>query len=186
MKIKKTKQSLFIDSCAWNIFYSHNIDLSEEFPYDQYDLAMTKEVYSFEIASVPDELLKNYIQIQIDKAQIREDSFFGFSRYNEPADHKSRAGGFNEGRWMTYEEAIIVRKFEQPKNSQRPTGLYKNEADASLAIRALTGSIVLTAENLGKNGPLKKAIEEKGSIINIREFNPAKESLRTFVVRQIN
>lgn len=142
---------------------------------------MTKEVYSFEVATIPNQLLRNYINLQIEKAYIREDSFFGFSDYDDPPDYKPRIGGFNEGRWISEEEAEIYKRFLLPKNNQRPTGLYKNEADASLAVRALTGGIVLTAESLEKSGPLKKAALEGGMIVDIKEFNSEKTTFSEFI-----
>lgn len=179
------KQSIFIDNCAWDILYSHKINLSKEFPFELFDLAMTKEIFSFEIKTIPNQSMQHYVQEQIILSQIREDSFFGFSDY-ESSTYQSRVSGFNEGRWMSYEEAAIYEKFKQPQNNQRPTGLYKNEADASLAARSLTGNIVLTAERLNKKGPIKRAIELGGKFINITEYNPAESTFSMFISQKIN
>lgn len=80
------KITVFIDSCAWNVLFENKVDLPEEFPFDHIELAMTKEVQSFEIDAIPETKieLKAYILEQIKVANIREDSFFGFSDLNEP------------------------------------------------------------------------------------------------------
>jgi len=179
------KITIFIDSCAWNVLFEKKVHLAEEFPFDRIDLAMTKEVQSFEIDAIPETKieLKAYVLEQIKIAYIREDSFFGFSSYDDPPDHKYRIGGFGEGRFVTYEEAIQIEKFKFSKSKLMGSGLYKNEGDASLAIRAATGSIVLTAENPMKSGPLRKATLEGGKIINIQGFNADQESFRDFVFK---
>jgi hypothetical protein len=179
------KITVFIDSCAWNLLFEHKINLAEEFPFDHIELAMTKEVQSFEIDAIPETKieLKAFILEQIKIANIREDSFFGFSSYDDPPDHKYRVGGFDEGRFASIEELALIEKFQFSKTKLMGSALYKDEGDASLAVRAASGSIVLTAENPMKSGPLREATLEGGKIINIQDFNADQESFRDFVFK---
>lgn len=178
------KRSVFIDSCAWNFLFDNKINLSDEFLGFDIDLAMTKEVYSFEVPNIPAKYkdLKEYINTQITMSNIREDSFFGFSSYNDPQDYKSRVGGFGKGRFCSIEESEQIKKYEILNAKLRPTGLLNNEADASLAVRSTTGSFVITAESPDNNGPLKKARLNGGWIIYLNEFDKNKLSFRNFML----
>lgn len=179
--------TIYIDSCVWNIFFEHNLDLRCELPFDEFDLAMTKEVADFELSLIPENKrkLREYIDNQCAEASIRTDSFFGFSSIYSPSDYKSRMGGFNEGRFASTRELEVIREYEVSKVRIMKTGLYKDEADASLAVRAQANSIVLTAENSSKNGPLKKSSQDGGIIIYMKEFDPKKESLLNYVMENI-
>lgn len=188
--MKNKKITIFVDSCAWNILFKFNVNLAKESINDSFDWAMTKEVFSFEIESIPTEkenkkALKDYILEQIESARVREDSFFGFGDINEPEGYRPRVGGFGEGRFISYEESEQLLKYERVKEKQMRTGLYKDEADSSLALRATTGSVVLTAENPNKNGPLKDARLAGGMFINISEFDPAKSSFGKFIIDKL-
>jgi hypothetical protein len=182
------KIRLFIDSCAWNIFFEHNVSLHKELPADEFEVLMTKEVGAFEVVSIPErkEDLKNYIQQQIDERGIAIDSIFGFSSYNDPPGYRHRTGGFNEGRFVDYEELAFIEKFKVQPGKERKTGLYNDEADASLAARSCVGGVVLTAEDRDKPGPLKEAFQIGGKIVYLSEFNPAVTSLKSFILDNIS
>ena len=168
--------------------HSFHISLSNELPRDEFDIFMTKEVASFELPCIPEEKrdLKEYIRQQIEESRISIDSFFGFCSYNDPPGYKPRTSGFNEGRWVTSATGVFIKRFKVPSWREKKTGLYTNEADASLAVRACTGGVVLTAENRNKGGPLKEASRLGGRIINLNDFDPIKTSLRTFIIDYIS
>ena len=87
---------------------------------------------------------------------------------------------------MSYEEGALLERFRVPEGKERKSGLFNREADASLAVRACSGGIVLTSENRQKCGPLKKAISMGGKVVNLAEFQPDKISLSDFIVRAIS
>ncbi len=183
------KLGIFIDSCAWNFLYDHGINLSKELPVDEFDLFVTKEVGSFEIPEIPEEKkgLAEYIRKQREERGVKEDSYFGFSSYNDPPEKRYRIGGFGEGRFATYRDAEVLKKFQiipAPGEKEGKTGLYKNEADASLAVRAGVGNVVLTAEKLNK-GPLKKASSEYGRVVSLLGFNPSNQSLKNYIISSV-
>jgi hypothetical protein len=157
------KPRIFIDSCAWDIFYKHKINLSKELPRGEFDLFVTKEVGSFEMPIIPDtkKNLKEYICTQAEERGVEEYSYFGFSSSDDPPGYRYRIGGLGEGRFASMEELEVMQRFSVFQGPERETGLYKNEADASLAVRAMVGDIVLTAE-IPDNGPLKIAVVESG------------------------
>lgn len=182
-----TKHRIFIDNCAWDYFFEHNISLATELPGEEFEILMTKEVYDFEVDAArskkPD--LVEYIQRQMDEVKIGIDSYFGFSSYDDPPGYRYRIGGFDEGRWITYEEAELVKKFEVPNEKLTGSGLYKNEADASLAVRACSGATVLTTESKNNSGPLKEAVKLGGNIIYLQDLNYEYQSLRSFILSEI-
>ncbi len=194
MDAKPQKISLMIDNCVWNKFYELNLDLSKELPFTNFTLYMTKEVAEFEVqamsSNVKKQHLHQYIEKQINNCPIKTDSFFGLSSYQTPAGYKHRSGGFNEGRWLTYAEVPAVLKYEKEidKTKLRPTDLYCDEADASLAIRSITGFVVLTAEKKKKKkekeGPLQKAYKDGGKIVFWDDFDVNNERLMDFIIRQ--
>jgi len=156
--------------------HKQGIALKNELSPEFFSIFMTKEVGSFEILSIPEDTeerrnLVQYIRLQVAECGIGIDSFFGFSSYNDSSEYKSRVGGFNQGRWVTYEEGELLKKFQVEAGRERKTGLYKDEADASLAVRACTGGIVITAESKTKNGPLKRALSIGGKVLNIGNLN---------------
>ena len=179
------KKTLFVDSCAWDILHRHQVELSSELPAEEFEICMTKEVAAFEIPCVPGgegASMKGYIEHQIEERGIRVDALFGFSSYGDPPGYRSRLGGFGESRWVTYTLGALLNEFKVPETGERPTGLYKNEEDASLAVRSLGGGIVLTAESAAKAGPLKKAALRGGKIVDLSRFDPAQSSLRDFIL----
>ena len=75
-------QSVFIDNCAWDVFFKYKLDLLKELPIDSYDIVITREE-NFEIDAIPEDQigkkhLKEYIRDQISKRKIRTDKIFGF------------------------------------------------------------------------------------------------------------
>jgi hypothetical protein len=176
------KLVIFIDNCAWDILYNQGINLSKELPVDEFDLFVTKEVGSFEMPTIPENKnsLKEYVQKQMDERAIKENSYFQFSSYGDPPGYRHRGGGFGEGRFASPKELDLIKRFEVPRGKERKTGLYKNEADASLAVRACAGDIVLTAE-IPDNGPLK----ESGRVVSLLGFDPSKQSLKDYIILSI-
>ena len=179
---------IFIDSCAWDKLFYFKIDLAKEFPSNEFKLCLTREVNAFELNHLKGikskERLSAYIQDQIEKSSIQEHAYFGFCSYNDPPGYKSRRLGFNKGKWLTYDDSQVIQKYKF-QGQIRPTGLYSNEADASLAVRADLGSVVLTGETLLKNGPLKKATKNSGRVLSLTKFRPNEMSLREFVLSNL-
>lgn len=184
------KIAIFFDSCSWNRLFELNIDLATELPNDQFDLFMTKEVSSFELDAIPDNdakrLLKTYISKQIKSANVKTFSYFGFSSYNDPPEYKSRVGGFGEGFFASYRDLGYIKRFEVPKGKEKKSGLYRNEADASLAVHACTGKVVLTAERKNKPGPLKEARSLGGKVIYLEDFDYDNSTMRLFILEALN
>ena len=180
--IYSMKISIFIDSCAWNFLYEHNIDLATEFPSEHFRICMTAEVNRFEIKSIPREKVKlvEYIRQQEKNISIHEDAFFGFATEDKP-----RNSGFDQGRFASYEDTAAITENEKNINREKikGSGLYHDEADVSLVIRAQTGSIVLTTDT---KGPLKKEAEKNKNIIFLYEFTPESKTLRNFVLSKIS
>jgi hypothetical protein len=109
---------------------------------------------------------------------IRTDSYFGFYNKNLlPQDQ--RFSGFNNGRWITPRESafIEVQRKRWHGDSIRPTKLYSNEADISLAARSFHG-IVLTRDR--KPGPLTDALAQGGSVLFLDELDASGLSLADF------
>jgi hypothetical protein len=176
---------IFIDTCAWDLLFAWQVDLLTEFPPDQFKIMMTKEVYSFELLGIPARKtqLTDYIRQQIEKCRITEDAIFGFTHYKSDPRFEPRVSGFGLGRLITYQEGAHMQQFfGHQGGSTRPTGLKKNEADASLAVRAMGGSIVLTAEDSSTSGPLKDASKLYGKVVYLKDFPSSVLSLRDFVL----
>jgi hypothetical protein len=177
------KLAIFIDNCAWDVLYKHRLSLSKELPRNEFDLFVTKEVGAFEVPTIPDEK-RAYVEQQMAEAGVQIHSFFGFTSYNNPPGYRDRVGGFGEGRWASVEELQLLQRFKMAPGKERKTGLYKHEADASLAVRACAGDIVLTAEK-PDNGPLKEAFDESGRVVSLLTFDPSKETLKEFILASI-
>ena len=181
MKIK-----LFIDNNAWDIFFDAKIDLIKELPDNEFSLYMTKEA-EFEIPLMPSEK-REYVETFINKGRIETDTYFGF--YNESlSPEEQRVGGFGDlndqsagGRFIEEAEAALIQSEASSIGpAKRPTGLFKNEADVSLAARSLH-SVVLTCD--GKKA-LKRAKENHGGIIvDLKKYQKGK-SLADFIKSEI-
>jgi hypothetical protein len=181
------KTWIFIDNCAWDILHKHGIILADELPEDEFDLFVAKEVGSFEMPTIPEgkKELRDYVRNQMEERGVEEHSYFGFTSYSSQPGYRDRVGGFNEGRWASERELELMKRFKVPHEKERKTGLYKNEADASLAIRACVGDIVLTAEK-PDNGPLKEAADESGRVVSLLNFDPTIQSLKTFILASVS
>ena len=169
------KINLFIDNNAWDVFYDEQIDLLQELPQDEFVLFITREA-EFEIPLMPEEK-RNFVENILKHKAVETDVYFGFGDESMPPDQQ-RIAGFDQGRFCSIEEANFMRT-ESIGTSKRPTGLYKNEADVSLAARALH-SVVLTCD--GKKA-LKRAKENHGGkIIDLKKFirgTPLADFIRT-------
>lgn len=184
------KISVYIDNNIWDELYKYEIDLSEELPTSIFSLAITKEA-NFEIESIPHPEIKEYAKNQIKKCEIRTDAIFGFYDESLPAEMQ-RFEGFGSdddpdsgGRLLSDDEAAVFiaenLNIDSKNRSVRPTGLYKHEADISLAARA-THSIVLT-RNI--KGALKRAHQKKSArVIDMKLYKP-EIRLYDFIVSEI-
>ena len=171
---------LFLDSNIWNFLHRRGLDLCAELPPEEFTLAITREG---EI-ELPDQgELRDYINGEIEKCGVKTDAFFGFYNPDVPMD-KQRAGGFDFGRFATYEDIANMKKLaeKRPTGSARPNGLYKQEADISLATRAFS-SIVLTLDK--KPGPLKDAFLDGGKVIFLTDFDATGLTLKGFILQKI-
>lgn len=184
------KISVYIDNNIWDELYKYKIDLSEELPSSEFSLAITKEA-NFEIDSIPHAHIKEYAKYQITKCNIRTDAIFGFYDESLPREMQRFAGFGSEddptsgGRLLSEDEAAVFitenRQEVDKARSIRPTGLYKHEADISLAARA-THSIVLTT-NI--KGALKRAHAKEGSrVIDMKLYQP-KTRLYDFIITEM-
>ena len=178
--------NIFIDNNAWDIFFNAKIDLQKELPNNTFQLYMTSEA-EFEIHGMPKEI-RDYAESFIKTGVIKTDSYFGFCDDSLPADEQ-RVGGFGDlfnpdvgGRFITFEESTFIDSESTCIGPQkRPTGLYKNEADVSLAARALH-NIVLTCD--GKKA-LKRVKEiHNGLIIDLKKFQ-TDASLGDFIKQEL-
>lgn len=172
------KISVYIDNNVWDVIFKHNIDLSKELPNNEFSLAITKEAV-FEIDSIPHPDLKEFARDQIQKCRIKVDALFGFYDESLPSDQQRFAGFGSDddpesgGRLLSEEEAEVFLA-EAPKEHDTPrplrrSGLYKHEADISLAARA-THSIVLTC-NIKQ--ALKRSHAKEGSrVIDMKSYSP--------------
>lgn len=137
--------SVYVDNCAWDILFKRGVDLREALPPSEYGLAITREA-ELEIALIPNQELLTYVRSSISAREIPTDTYFGFFVDSLPGDQQ-RVGGFGEGRFITPSESVILAaEAKRIGQSQRPTGLFKNEADVSLAARS-AHSVLITADN---------------------------------------
>ena len=187
------KTAVFIDSCAWNYLFKHQVDLVEVFPRDVYSLAITREV-EIELAAIPDKgkdgtdkvSLKAYIAASIEKYGVRTTSVFGFATH-EPDGSLSKVqvfGGFGQGTWQSDADrswygADDAKGLLHGKG-RRKSGLSDNQADASLAVRSFE-SVVLTDEVKTKNGPLRLAAEQGGQVVYLADVEQSGLSLTDFM-----
>lgn len=145
--------SVFVDNNAWDILYRRGVDLCTALPSPDFGLAITREA-EFEIASIPDQDLLAYIHSSISSRQIPTDTYFGFGTPGLPPGQQ-RVAGFNQGRFADLTETtILAAEAKRIKPTKRPTGLFKNEADVSLAARS-AHSILLTSDKKGLLGQVE-------------------------------
>ncbi|CAM3291601.1 hypothetical protein ASTA108788_13185 [Asticcacaulis taihuensis] len=191
------KQAVCIDCCAWNYFFDRGLDLSVELPKERFSIFMPREV-EIEIAAIPDTSkngtdnipLKAYIYKTIHANQIQTTSVFGFATL-EPDGTPSSVqtyGGFGQGTFQSdkgrgwYASQDVQSMLNG--NSKRPTGLTRNQADAAVASHSFY-SIVLTAEDRDKKGPIKLAANKNGKIIYLKVFGDSGLSLKNYISENI-
>lgn len=184
---------VFIDSCAWNYLFERDVAMEEVFPPDAFQLFQTREV-QIEISEIPDAgidgsdklLLKRYIQKSRDANSLRTTGTFGFRTFEAdgtPSRNQVNAGfghgGFQSNEHRSWYDKKEVRSHLDGK-SKRKSGLGRNQADASMAVRSFT-SIILTNEKKDKAGPLRLATEQSGHIVYLQDLDETTTSLKEFV-----
>lgn len=172
--------SLFVDTNAWDAFFDRGVDLRLELPSDQFSIQITREA-EFEIRHMPSEKRK-YVEAAMNDKIVSTDTYFGFYDESLP-QKKQRVIGFDYGRFASEEELTVLRAERSSVGPKmRPTDLYKNEADVSLAARSAV-SVVLTCD--GK-GALKRAKRiHGGTIVDLKKWK-AEESLATFIRTELS
>jgi len=176
---------VYIDSNIFNFIHDHSIDLSSEFPPDEFSLRIVGE-QDLEKRAIPEGKLwlKQFIEKSIDDWGIKTDRLFGFyDPRHSPEDQ--RAGGYgdgsgNGGRYASLEEVEFIQ--EQRKEGElqkRKSGLYPDETDISLGARAVSGATVITLD--AKKGPLKAAKDRGAPVVFLTDFLASGKSLREFV-----
>lgn len=188
------KTSVYIDGCAWNKLFADGVELAEAFPSEGYSLSVTREV-EIEILAIPpigkdgtdNRQLKAYIADSIARNNVITTSVFGFASV-EPDGSLSKVqvyGGFDQGTfqsdvdraWYASKEA---KSLLEGKSKREGSGLTKNQADASLAVRSFD-SIVLTNENKDKSGPLRLAAEHGGRVVYLADVIKSQLSLGEYI-----
>jgi hypothetical protein len=176
--------SVYLDNNVWDFVFARKISLAEALPRDRFCLAITREA-EFEIPAIPDHKadLKRFIDDTIAQCNIRTDYIFGFYDESLPADQQ-RFGGFDVGRWTTEHELKYIQQQRMPlkERSMRKTGLYKDEADAALALRAIH-SVVLSLD--AKKGPINKAYEQGGKVVFLSQFDASGMSLSEYILQAL-
>lgn len=175
--------SIYIDANVWNLLFDHNIDLTAEFPSDQYCLCMTREA-EFEIPPIPDEKaeLKAFINITVQRA-VKTVPLFGF--YDESLSvEDQRYGGFDHACFASDAELAFMAQQRGTIGARikAKSRLYPNEADVALASRSFE-SVVLTLD--AKKGPLNTAYQQGGLVVFLEQFLTSGLSLKAFVERAI-
>lgn len=169
------------------------MDLSDVFPSPEYALYITREV-EIELEAIPDvdkdgvekAGLKNYIKNSLEKSHVVTTSVFGFASV-EPDGSLSKVqvfGGFDQGAFQSQEDrrwyqSDEVRGLLEGK-SKRTSGLTRNQADASLAVRSF-GSIIVTNESRATNGPLRLAANQGGAVVYLHEAEQSGLSLPAYI-----
>lgn len=170
--------SVYIDNNVWDFLFERELCLSQELPRDEFCLCLTREA-EFEIPAIPPEKapLKRFIEESIESAVVRTDSFFGFYDDAHPPEEQ-RVEGFDVGRWATPEELVFFKHQQTRLGNRRPTKLFKNEADISLAARAIH-SVVITLDR--KTGPINDAYKHGGKIVFLTDFDNSGLTLADFI-----
>ncbi|HWM69121.1 MAG TPA: hypothetical protein VNO35_21210 [Steroidobacteraceae bacterium] len=177
---------IFIDGSAWNILHELKLDLRQELPPNEFELYLTREV-EIELLAIPDTVtddsdkvgLKKYIAESRNRSGIKVVAHFGF-RESGPT-----AAPFGHGTFPSASERARLEEFRPFffNKSKRPTGLAKNQADASLAARSFD-HIVLTNDNSG--GPLADAARKGAMVVRIGGFDPKARSLRDYILEALH
>lgn len=183
MDQKATPVSVFIDSNAWNVLYQQEVDLRSHLPVDGFSVFITREV-EVEILAIPDNDakagLKHYIMEALQSREVTIVANIGF-REAGPTSAPLGHGTFRSAKDRAW--------YARPENQRhilgkivRPTGLGKNEADASLAVRA-DRSIILTNDK--KGGPLADAARAFGTVVSLANFDGTRMPLSQYISERI-
>jgi hypothetical protein len=188
--------SVIIDSCAWDYLFEHQVNLSDVFLPDRYTLSVTREV-EIEILAIPDigkDLedkmdLKSYITTCIANHNVQTSSVFGFASV-EPDGSLSKVqayGGFGQGTWQSEADRRWYGSSEVKSllhgKAKRTSGLSRNQADASLAVRSFD-SIVLTNERKTNSGPLQLAADQGGQVVYLEDVEHSGLSLKDYIAHR--
>jgi len=168
MKIK-----LYLDNNVWDVFYEMDLDIKEEIG-DVFELVITREA-ELEIESMPDPL-KSYVVKVLSDSNVKTDLVFGFFDSNKPKEKQS-VGGFSckfdksrlGGRFARKDETEFVKNEKIQLGKLKKTGLYLNEADKSLASRAVH-SAILTRD---RKKMLKRAAQRTSNVVNLTNWDQA-------------
>lgn len=172
--------SLFVDSNAWDAFFDRSIDLQLELPSDQFSIQITREA-EFELFHMPPEK-RQYVEAALNNKTISIDAYFGFYDESHPPGQQ-RVAGFGFGRFASEEELTVLRaEIASVGPAMRPTGLYKNEADVSLAARS-TVSVVLTCD--GKRALKRAKTMYGGTVVDLKKWNIG-EPLAAFILAELS
>ena len=180
----RPRHPVFIDNCAWDVFFEAGLALNKELPSEDFVLCITREA-EFELVSLakkrPD--LRAYIDRTVSDCDVRVHSYFGFFQEDHAADEQ-RIGGFDQGCWISQPEMdFIVSQRSKFGTTKKPsTRLFKNEADIALVAVSLH-SIVLTLDQ--KKGPLRDALNQGGRVVLLNDLPMSGMSLRTYIEARI-
>ena len=176
--------NIYLDSNVWNFLYENNVWLPDHFSESKYKFFITKEL-KFEIHPIPPDksALKDFISKSFKAAHVQVDSIFGFGNDNLSASEQ-RVGGFDEGRFISDEEAnfLDLLRHHLNDNKKKKSKLYSNEADISIAIRSIH-SVVLTLDN--RKGPLLEAKNHGGNVVFLNNFNGEMHTLEEYILANI-
>lgn len=173
--------SVYIDNNIWDFLFERKIDLATALPREEFCICITREA-EFEIPPIRNHELKIFIETTIEKCKIPVDMFFGF-RDETLSQSEQRTGGFDAGRFASSEEIAFMTQQRTPlkerhKKKNPKTGLYKDEADISIAARSFH-SVVLSRDS--KPGPINDAYKQGGQVVFLNEFDRANMTLRDFI-----
>lgn len=177
--------SVYLDNNVWDFLFARKIDLAEALPRHRFCLAITREA-EFEIPAIPDHKaeMKAFIADAIKRCSVQTDYIFGFYDDSLPADQQ-RFGGFDVGRWATEDELDYLRQQRTPLKNRatRKTGLYKDEADAALALRAIH-SVVLSLDV--KKGPINAAYQKGDKVVFLSDFDASGLTFEQYILQTIS
>ncbi|WP_434580467.1 hypothetical protein J3P95_16495 [Pseudomonas sp. Z5-35] len=166
--------SVFVDNNAWDYLFARSVDLAIDVSADDFKFAITREA-EFEIRTLPEDL-KAYVSKWIEGGIVGTDTYFGFAEMGSAGE--SRVGGFGSGRFIDLAESeILTAERGVIKETTRPTGLYKNEADVSLAARSVH-SAILTSDVKKVLGRVAK--KYGGVVVNLAHW-PADMSFDAYM-----
>jgi hypothetical protein len=109
---------IFLDSNVFDfLFARQTIDLTREFPREQFRLWVTCEIGAFEVPEMP-VAKREFADATVKRGNIQLDAYFGW--FNPAYSlEKQRVRGFDQGRWITTPESDFIQS-EGKKPSVRP------------------------------------------------------------------